>query len=242
MTAGAVGTAEWKALHAHHAEVGSRHLRDLFAADPSRGTRFVAEADDLFLDYSKNRITNETVALLLRLADRAELRDRIDGMFAGRHINTTEDRAVLHTALRLPATARLTVDRQDVVADVHRVLGRMADLATRIRTGAWIGATGKPVRNVVNIGIGGSDLGPAMAYDALRASSERSLTIRFVSNVDGDDLAEATRDLEPAETLFIVASKTFTTIETLTNARSARAWLVSTLGEDAVARHFVAVS
>ena len=239
---GVVGTPEWKAVQTHHAEVRDVHLRELFAGDPERGTRLTAEAGDLYLDYSKNRVTGETMDLLMRLAERAGLRERIDAMFDGAHINVTEDRAVLHAALRLPRSARLVVDGQDVVADVHRVLDRMGDFADRVRRGDWVGATGRRIRNVVNIGIGGSDLGPAMAYDALRDYTDRALTVRFVSNVDGDDLWEATRDLDPAETLFVVSSKTFTTVETLTNARSARAWLVAALGEDAVARHFVAVS
>jgi glucose-6-phosphate isomerase len=240
--AGAVDTPEWKALRAHHDTVKDLHLRDLFAADPGRGTRLVAQVGDLFLDYSKNRVTGDTIDLLVRLADRARLRERIDAMFAGRHINATEDRPALHTALRLPRDAHLVVDGRDVVADVQRVLDHIGDFAKRVRSGAWTGATGRPIRSVVNIGIGGSDLGPAMAYQALRAYGGRELTVRFVSNVDGDDLAEATADLDPAETLFVVASKTFTTVETLTNAGSARAWLVAALGEDSVARHFVAVS
>jgi len=239
---GSVGTAEWKALEEHHAEVRHLHLREMFARDPERGTRLVVEADDLYLDYSKNRVTDETMGLLLRLADRAGLHERIDAMFSGRHINVTEDRAVLHTALRRPRAAGLVVDGRDVTADVHAVLDRMGSFARRVRSGAWTGATGRPIRNVVNIGIGGSDLGPAMAYEALRAYADPALTARFVSNVDGDDLWEATHDLDPAETLFVISSKTFTTIETLTNARSARDWLVAALGEDAVARHFVAVS
>ena len=237
-------TAEWSVLERHAAEVRDRHLRELFAADPGRGTRLTAEAAGLFLDYSKNRITDETLALLVALANRAGLRDRIDAMFRGDRINTTEDRPVLHVALRAPEGTRILVDGQDVVPEVHAVLRRMAEFTDRIRSGSWKGHTGRRIRNIVNIGIGGSDLGPAMAYDALRWYSDRALTVRFVSNVDGTDAYEATRDLDPAETLFIVCSKTFTTLETLTNARTARAWLLDGLGGDeaAVARHFVAVS
>ncbi len=240
--AGAIGTPAWEAVAAHHRGMAGQHLRELFAADPSRGDRFVVEAADLYLDYSKHRVTDETMGLLLRLVEAAGLRERIDAMWRGDHINTTEDRAVLHVALRMPATDHLLVDGQDVVADVHEVLDRMAAFADRVRSGAWTGATGQRITNVVNIGIGGSDLGPAMSYDALRAFSDRSMTVRFVSNVDGNDFWEATADLDPASTLFVVSSKTFTTIETLTNAHSARAWLTGALGEDAVARHFVAVS
>ncbi|WP_448628422.1 glucose-6-phosphate isomerase [Geodermatophilus sp. URMC 64] len=237
-------TPEWQALAAHHGEIRDRHLRELFAEDPDRGSGLVVRAGDLTLDYSKNRLTRETVRLLGALADRAGLRERTEAMFAGEHINTTEDRAVLHVALRDPATGGRTVDGQDVQADVHEVLGRMADFANRVRGGEWTGHTGERIRAVVNIGIGGSDLGPAMAYQALRDYSERSITFRFVSNIDPTDLAEATRDLDPASTLFIVASKTFTTQETLTNATEARRWLVDGLGGDdkAVAKHFVAVS
>ncbi|MEY2430675.1 MAG: glucose-6-phosphate isomerase, partial [Acidimicrobiaceae bacterium] len=236
-------TAEWKALAEHHTHVGDVHLRDLFAEDPSRGTRFAVEFGDLYLDYSKNRITAETVQLLLGVAEAAGLRERIDAMFRGEHINVTEDRAVLHVALRMPRDAKLVVDGQDVVADVHAVLDKMGDFSSRVRNGEWKGFTGQPIRNIVNIGIGGSDLGPAMAYDALRDFALRNLTCRFVSNVDGNDVWEATHDLDAAETLFIVASKTFTTIETLTNAKSARAWLVDQLGDEAAVRnHFVAVS
>jgi glucose-6-phosphate isomerase len=234
--------AAWKALAAHHAEIAPRHLRDLFAGDPGRGERLAAEAVGLYLDYSKHRITDETVRLLVALAEESGLRERIDAMFRGEHINVSEDRAVLHVALRMPRGATLVVDGVDVVAEVHGVLDRMADFARRVRSGAWTGATGAPIRNVVNVGIGGSDLGPVMAYEALRHYSDRSLTLRFVSNVDSTDFVEATRDLDPAETLFIISSKTFTTLETMTNARSARDWLVGALGEDAVARHFVAVS
>ena len=237
-------TTEWKALAQHHREVGDRHLRDLFAEDPERGSALTARAGDLYLDYSKNRLTRETIRLLGALADRAGLRERTEAMFSGQHINSTEDRAVLHVALRDPATGGLEIDGQDVHADVHEVLDRMAGFANRVRSGEWTGHTGERIRAVVNIGIGGSDLGPAMAYLALRDYSDRSLTFRFVSNVDPTDLAEATRDLDPASTLFIVASKTFTTQETLTNAREARRWLVEGLGGDdkAVAKHFVAVS
>src|SRR4051794_32130140 len=237
-------TPEWQALTAHHGEIGRRHLRELFAEETDRGSAYTVRAGDLYLDYSKNRLTRETVRLLAALADRAGLRERTEAMFTGEHINSTEDRAVLHVALRDPATGGRTVDGQDVQADVHEVLGRMADFADRVRGGEWTGHTGERIRAVVNIGIGGSDLGPAMAYLALRDYSDRSLTFRFVSNIDPTDLAEATRDLDPASTLFIVASKTFTTQETLTNAREARRWLVEGLGGDegAVAKHFVAVS
>jgi glucose-6-phosphate isomerase len=237
-------TPEWAALERHCGEVRDRHLRELFAAEPDRADRFVAEAAGLFLDYSKNRLTAETVRLLVALAERAGLRDRIDAMFRGERINTTEDRAVLHVALRAPVGTSIVVDGRDVVADVHAVIAKMANFSDRVRAGAWTGHTGRRIRNVVNIGIGGSDLGPAMAYDALRWYADRALTVRFVSNVDGTDLFEATRDLDPGETLFVVCSKTFTTLETLTNARSAREWLVAGLGGDAAAvgRHFVAVS
>jgi glucose-6-phosphate isomerase len=237
-------TPEWQALADHHRTIGQRHLRDLFAEDATRGTALTCRAGDLVLDYSKNRLSAETVRLLVALAERAGLRERTEAMFAGEHINTTEDRAVLHVALRDPATSGLVVDGADVRQEVHEVLGRMADFAERVRSGAWTGHTGEPIRTVVNIGIGGSDLGPAMAYLALRDYSDRSRTFRFVSNIDPTDLAEATRDLDPATTLFIVASKTFTTQETLTNAREARRWLVEGLGGDekAVAKHFVAVS
>jgi glucose-6-phosphate isomerase len=237
-------TPEWQALTEHHREIGDRHLRDLFADDPSRGERLTARAGDLVLDYSKNRLTAETVRLLAALAEKAGLRERTEAMFTGKHINATEDRAVLHVALRDPATSGLEVDGQDVRSDVHEVLDRMADFADRVRGGDWTGHTGERIRAVVNIGIGGSDLGPAMAYLALRDHSDRSLAFRFVSNIDPTDLAEAVRDLDPATTLFIVASKTFTTQETLTNATEARRWLVDGLGgdESAVAKHFVAVS
>jgi glucose-6-phosphate isomerase len=236
-------TQEWAALRAHHANVSELHLRELFAHDPARGEAMTASAGDLLLDYSKNRITGETVALLVALAERAGLRARIDAMFRGDRINVTEDRAVLHTALRAPKDAVIEVDDHNVVPDVHEVLDRMSAFAERVRSGAWRGFSDRRIRNIVNIGIGGSDLGPAMAYEALRDYSERTLRVRFVSNVDGDDIWEATHDLDPHETLFIVASKTFTTIETLTNARSARAWLLAALGDEAaVAKHFVAVS
>src|SRR4051794_11565292 len=235
---------EWQALAEHHGEIGDRHLRDLFAEDPDRGSALAVRAGDLYLDYSKNRLTRETVRLLAALAERAGLRERTEAMFGGEHINTTEDRAVLHVALRDPRTSGLEVDGQDVRRDVHEVLDRMAGFANRVRGGEWTGATGERIRAVVNIGIGGSDLGPAMAYLALRDYSDRSLSFRFVSNIDPTDLAEATRDLDPATTLFVVASKTFTTQETLTNAREARRWLLDGLGGDekAVAKHFVAVS
>jgi glucose-6-phosphate isomerase len=233
----------WQALARHADEIRDLHLRDLFADDRDRGERLVVEAEDVYLDYSKNRITGQTLRLLVRLAEERDLRRRIDAMFAGDAINSTEDRAVLHVALRAPVGSRIEVDGADVVADVHDVLNRMSVFAERVRGGDWKGATGKPVRNVVNIGIGGSDLGPVMAYEALRHYSRRDMIFRFVSNVDGTDFVEATRDLDPAETLFIVSSKTFTTLETLTNARSAKRWLLAALDDEAaVARHFVAVS
>jgi glucose-6-phosphate isomerase len=239
-------TPEWDALAKHHAEVGGRHLRELFAADPDRGRTMALEAADLYLDYSKQRATAETLRLLVAVAERAGLRDRIDGMFRGDHINVSEDRAVLHTALRLPADAVLTVDGQDVVHDVHEVLDRMGEFSDRVRSGEWTGATGRPIRSIVNIGIGGSDLGPVMAYEALKDYSDRDRTFRFVSNIDPTDVYEATRDLDPAETLVIVSSKTFGTLETLTNAKVARRWLLDGLGDaagdEAVAKHFVAVS
>jgi glucose-6-phosphate isomerase len=237
-----VALPEWKALAEHQRDVAPRHLRDLFAADPQRGERLTVEAAGVYLDYSKNRVTDETLQRLRALAETRGLRERIDAMFAGAHVNTTEDRAVLHVALRMPAGTSLVVDGVDVVRDVHAVLDQMAGFADRVRSDEWRGATGKPIRNVVNIGIGGSDLGPAMAYQALRSYSDRRFTVRFVSNVDATDIVEATRDLDPAETLFVVASKTFSTIETLTNAHTARRWLAGALGADAVARHFVAVS
>jgi glucose-6-phosphate isomerase len=236
-------TAEWKALVAHQATLRDTHLRELFAGDPDRGRTLTLDAVDLHLDYSKNRLTAETVRLLVAVAERAGLRERIDAMWAGEHINVTEDRAVLHVALRAPAGTSIVTDGRNVVPDVHEVLDRMAAFADSVRSGEWHGHTGKRMRNVVNIGIGGSDLGPAMAYQALLDGSDRSLTCRFVSNVDGSDVWEATADLDPAETLFIVSSKTFTTLETLTNATSARDWLLAALGDPAaVARHFVAVS
>src|SRR5262245_7777357 len=238
------GRRSWQALQAHHAKVKGLHLRQLFAEDPARGERLTVEAAGLFLDYSKNRVTDETLALLVGLAEESGLRERIDAMFRGDKINLTENRAVLHTALRAPRGTPIRVDGQDVVPDVHAVLDAMADFANRVRSGAWKGHTGKRIRNVINIGIGGSDLGPVMAYEALRHYSDRAMTFRFVSNVDGTDLAEATRDLDPAETLFIASSKTFTTLETMTNAESARRWLLAGLGGEvkAVAKHVVAVS
>jgi glucose-6-phosphate isomerase len=234
----------FKALERHHAEVGSAHLRKLFAADPGRGKRLVAEAAGLYLDYSKNRVTDETIELLGRLAAESGLADRREAMFRGEQVNVTEDRPALHVALRMPRDRSLIVDGVDVVAQVHAVLDRMRAFADRVRSGEWRGHTGEPIRNVVNIGIGGSDLGPVMAYEALRHYSDRERTFRFVSNVDGTDFAEATRDLDPAQTLFIVSSKTFTTLETMTNARTAREWALAGLGGDtsAVAKHFVAVS
>jgi glucose-6-phosphate isomerase len=233
----------WNALRQHHAEIADRHLRDLFAEDADRGRRFTAEACGIYLDYSKNRIRSDTLELLLRLADESGLRERIDAMFAGEKINITEDRAVLHVALRAPKGVRVSVDGVDVVPAVQEVLDRMAEFADKVRAGRWLGHTGEPIRNIVNIGIGGSDLGPVMAYEALRQYSARELTFRFVSNVDGTDFAEATRDLDPARTLFIVSSKTFTTLETMTNAATARDWVVGALGDDsAIAKHFAAVS
>jgi glucose-6-phosphate isomerase len=233
----------WAELRKHHGEIAERHLRDLFADDPGRGERMTAEACGIHLDYSKNRITDDTIRLLLQLAEESGLRERIDAMFAGEKINITEDRAVLHVALRAPKSERIEVDGLNVVPAVHEVLDRMADFSTAVREGNWLGHTGKPIRNVVNIGIGGSDLGPVMAYEALRHYSARELTFRFVSNVDGTDFAEATRDLDPAETLFIVSSKTFTTLETMTNAATARDWLLAALDDrSAIAKHFVAVS
>jgi glucose-6-phosphate isomerase len=233
----------WKALERHHAEIGERHLRDLFAEDHDRGERMVAEGAGLFLDYSKNRVTDETLRLLRQLADECGVAERRDAMFRGEHINVSEARAVLHVALRMPHGRSLIVDGEDVVKQVHEVLDRMSSFAERVRSGEWMGHTGKPIRNVINIGIGGSDLGPVMAYEALRHYSRRDLTFRFVSNVDGTDFAEKTRDLDPEETLFIVSSKTFTTLETMTNARTAREWSLARLGsEEAIARHFVAVS
>jgi glucose-6-phosphate isomerase len=234
----------WKALEAHHQAIRSSHLRKLFADDPTRGERLTVDAVGLFLDYSKNRVTDETLRLLGQLANECDLRGRIEAMFRGDKINTTENRAVLHVALRAPRGATMLVDGVDVVPEVHSVLDKMADFSNRIRSGAWKGHTGQRIRNVVNIGIGGSDLGPVMAYEALRHYADHALTFRFVSNIDGTDLVEATRDLDPAETLFIVSSKTFTTLETMTNANSARAWCLKGLGGEAkaVAKHFVAVS
>ena len=234
---------EWQKVAAHAAAQGGTHLRDLFATDPGRGERLVIDACSLHADYSKQRITDETLSLLLRLAEACGLRQRIDAMFAGEKINSTEHRAVLHVALRAPQGEKIYFDGRDVVPDVHEVLGRMAAFCRQIRGGTWKGHTGKPIRAVVNVGIGGSDLGPVMAYEALRHVADRQLTFRFVSNVDGTDFVEATRDLDPAETLFVISSKTFTTQETMANARSAREWLLAKLVDPAaVARHFVAVS
>ena len=233
----------WQALVDNRAALSGRHLRDLFAADPERGERMVVEAEGLRLDYSKNRIDADTIGLLVGLAGEAALRERTEAMFRGERINVTEDRSVLHVALRMPRERSLIVDGRDVVADVHEVLDRMAAFCERIRSGDWTGHTGKRIRNVVNIGIGGSDLGPVMAYRALRHYSDRDLTVRFVSNVDATDFVEKTHDLDPEETLFVIASKTFTTLETMTNARTARNWALTALGEEvAVAKHFVAVS
>ncbi|BCA53064.1 glucose-6-phosphate isomerase [Nitrospira sp. KM1] len=236
--------SSWKALEEHGRQIQGKHLRSLFADDPQRGTRMTAEGVGIFLDYSKNRATDDTVRLLVRLSEESGLRARIDAMFGGEKINVTEKRAVLHTALRAPRGASIVVDGENVVPKVHAVLDKMAGFCTSVRSGVWKGHTGGRIRNVVNIGIGGSDLGPVMAYEALRHYSERNMTFRFVSNVDGTDFAEAVRDLNPAETLFIVSSKTFTTLETMTNAHTAREWLLRGLGGDAasVAKHFVAVS
>lgn len=237
-------TPQWNALGKHREELGQTHLRELFEADPERGTKYTLGAGDLHIDYAKHLVTDETLALLRELAAATGVAELRDAMFRGEKINITEDRAVLHTALRAPESAVVKVDGEDVVPEVHAVLRKMAAFSDRVRSGEWTGHTGKRIKNVVNIGIGGSDLGPAMAYEALRAFSDRDLTVRFVSNVDGADLHEAVRDLDPAETLFIIASKTFTTIETITNATSARNWLLTELraGEEAVARHFVALS
>ena len=234
----------WQALDAHHRRVREVHLRKLFADDPTRGERMTAEAVGLYLDYSKNRITDDTLMLLRQLAEESGLRARIDAMFRGEKINSTENRAVLHVALRAPRGTSIVVDGENVVPQVHAVLDKMADFSNRVRSGAWKGHTGKRMRNVINIGIGGSDLGPVMAYEALKHFSDRAMTFRFVSNIDGTDFAEAVHDLDPAETLFIDSSKTFTTLETMTNAHTARDWLVAGLGGDekAVAKHFVAVS
>ncbi|HSB82658.1 MAG TPA: glucose-6-phosphate isomerase, partial [Candidatus Methylomirabilis sp.] len=236
--------AAWKALAAHAKQVRKRHLRDLFAEDSARGERLTAEAVGLYLDYSKQRITDETLALLFQLAAESGLQGRIDAMFRGEKINLTEKRAVLHVVLRAPRGASIVVDGEDVVPQVHAVIDRMADFAHRVRSGVWTGHSGKRIKNVINIGIGGSDLGPVMAYEALKHYSERGLMFRFVSNVDGTDFAEAVRDLDPPETLFIVSSKTFTTLETMTNAHTARAWSLAGLrgDEKSVAKHFVAVS
>jgi glucose-6-phosphate isomerase len=233
----------WQALKRHYHEIAGVHLRELFAADPRRGERLTAEAAGLYLDYSKNRVTDDTMRLLLELAAECGVAERRDAMFRGEHINVSEDRAVLHVALRMPGTTSLIVDGVNVVREVHQVLEQMVDFTLRVRSGAWTGYTGKRIKNVINVGIGGSDLGPVMAYEALRYYSTRDMTFRFVSNVDATDFVEATRDLDPAETLFIISSKTFGTLETLTNAKSARDWIVGSLGsEDAVAKHFVAVS
>ena len=233
----------WHALERHHQELGGAHLRELFAADPKRGERLAAEGAGLYLDYSKNRISDETIGLLVALAEECALRERTEAMFTGERINVSENRSVLHVALRMPKDESLIIEGIDVVAEVHTVLERMSTFAERVRSGAWKGHTGKPIRNVVNIGIGGSDLGPVMAYEALRHYSQRELNMRFVSNVDSTDFAEATRDLDAEETLFIVSSKTFTTLETMTNAHTAREWALAALGDDAaIAKHFVAVS
>jgi glucose-6-phosphate isomerase len=233
----------WQALERHYAQISGQHLRDMFAADPERGERLTAEAAGIYLDYSKNRVTDETMSLLVDLATESGVPERRDAMFRGEHINVSENRAVLHVALRMPATASLTVDGQDVIHDVHAVLASMRAFATRVRSGEFKGFTGKPIKNVINIGIGGSDLGPVMAYEALRYYCTRDISFRYVSNVDSTDFVEAVRDLDPEETLFIISSKTFGTLETLANATSARDWVVSALGsDDAVANHFVAVS
>jgi len=234
----------WKALKDHHQKIGKRHLRELFADDPERGERMTAEALGLYLDYAKNRITDETLRLLLSLAEECNLKGRIEAMFRGEKINVTEKRAVLHIALRAPKGAVIVVDGENVVPEVHGVLERMADFTRRVLSGTWVGHTGKPIKNVINIGIGGSDLGPVMAYEALKHYSERTMRFRFVSNVDATDFAEAVQDLDPAETLFIVSSKSFTTLETMTNAHTARKWSLAGLGGDekSIAKHFVAVS
>ncbi|MFN0166651.1 MAG: glucose-6-phosphate isomerase [Bryobacteraceae bacterium] len=240
----ATGRPAWQALRAHYRELRKLHLRGLFAEDPARGERLTAEAAGIYLDYSKNRITGQTLKLLIQLADESGLRGRIDDMFGARKINVTEGREVLHTALRAPRGASIIVDGQNVVPKVHAELVKMADFCGAVRSGAWKGQTGKRIRNIVNVGIGGSDLGPVMAYEALKHYSDRAMTFRFVSNIDGTDFAEGIHGLDPAETLFIVSSKTFTTLETMTNARTARSWLLSQLGNDetSIARHFVAVS
>jgi glucose-6-phosphate isomerase len=238
------GRPAWRALEQHFAEIEGRHLRDLFANDPARGERLVADGAGLHLDFSKNRIVDETVMLLGQLASECGLEERREAMFAGERINVSEDRAVLHVALRIPRESSLIVDGVDVVKQVHETLDRMAGFTERVHSGEWTGHTGKPIRSVVNVGIGGSDLGPVMAYEALRHYSRREMTFRFVSNVDGTDFAESTRDLDPEETLFVISSKTFTTLETMTNAHTARQWSLAGLGGDeaAVAKHFVAVS
>ena len=237
------GLTAWKALAAHAAELKSTTLKDLFAQDPHRGPKYTLEAEGLLLDYSKNRITDQTLKLLIALAEEVDLKGRTQAMFTGEKINVTEGRAVLHTALRAPKDAVINVDGQNVVPEVQEVLDKMSAFADRVRSGEWKGHTGKRIRNIVNIGIGGSDLGPVMAYEALRHYSDRNLTFRFVSNVDGTDFAEATRDLAPDETIFLVASKTFTTLETMTNAHTARDWfLKSGAPESAIAKHFVAIS
>jgi glucose-6-phosphate isomerase len=239
-----IATTAWRALKKHHDEIGELHLRDMFAADRGRGDRLALDAVGLYFDYSKNRINDDTLKLLLQLANECDLRGRIDAMFSGEKINVTENRAVLHVALRAPKGATITVNGTNVVPQVHAVFDKMAAFADRVRSGAWQGHTGKRIRNVINIGIGGSDLGPVMAFEAMRHYADREMTFRFVSNVDGTDFVEATNDLDPAETLFIVSSKTFTTLETMTNAHSAREWALKELGGDAkaVAKHFVAVS
>ncbi|TQC42925.1 glucose-6-phosphate isomerase [Rhodococcus sp. WS4] len=244
MSSDITGTAAWQKLRDHHAQIQSVHLRELFEKDPARGQELTVSAGDLYIDYSKHRIDRDTIGLLLELARTAEVEARRDAMFAGEHINTSEDRAVLHTALRLPADASLVVDGQDVVADVHDVLDRMGDFTDRVRSGEWRGATGERIKTVVNIGIGGSDLGPVMVYRALRHYADAGISVRFISNVDPSDLVRSLQGLDPATTLFIVASKTFSTLETLTNATAARRWLLAGLGlgNDAVAKHFVAVS
>ncbi len=235
--------AAWRALETHYSTIGPRHLRDLFTEDPERGTRLAAEAAGIYLDYSKNRVTDETLGLLIDLAEESRLAERRDAMFNGERINVSENRSVLHVALRMPRGTSLLVDGVDVVAEVHAVLDRMANFARQIRSGAWLGYTGRPIVNIVNVGIGGSDLGPVMAYEALRHYSQRNLNFRFVANVDATDFVEAVREMDAAETMFIISSKTFGTLETMTNAHSARAWLVDQLGDEAaITRHFVAVS
>src|SRR5947207_172057 len=239
-----VRRSAWDALATHYKKVSKLHLRELFAEDSKRGERMTVEAAGLFFDYSKNRINDESLKLLFRLAEEGDLRSRIDAMFRGEKINVTENRAVLHISLRAPKDASIVVDGKNVVPEVHAVLDKMGDFSNRIRSGNWLGHTGKRIRNVVNIGIGGSDLGPVMAYEALKHYSDRNLTFRFVSNIDGTDFAEAVRDFDPSETLFIVSSKTFTTLETMTNAHTARSWVLEGLegDEKSVAKHFVAVS